>query len=305
MSIPLQLRLDNLASLNNSAESQIAELTALVSVIEARIADLTASIETQTQMLLANEGYTLLSAERPADDPLFAELQAQYAALFDVGALASLDVVSGSELSAAILARYDELFALGPLAQASTVLTSTTPLLQTIQQQYPHLFDVGDLSALTEQVMADTGLAMLGGERSRELLQLQGLEDLPTYTAAAAPLTAAIDTVEREIKALQAQREAEISRRDQLTRTRDLTLKSLTTLNNKIAELQLASSALTSEVRFASPALPPLRPEERTSLTMATALGALVGLFLGVFVAFFANYMGKQPFLRKRAQAIA
>ncbi len=302
---PLQLRLDNLVALNTDTGSQVAELTALVGVIEDRIAELTASIEAQTQSLLANEGYTLIDSERPADDPLFAEIQRQYAALFDVGELAALDVASGSELSAAIMDRYDGLFALGPLAQASTVLTSTTPLLETIQQQYPNLFDVGDLSALTEKVMADTGLSMLGGERARELLQLQGLEDLPSYTAAAAPLTEAIDTIEREIKQLQAQREAEISRRDQLTRTRDLALKSLTTLNNKIAELQLASTALTSEVRFASPALPPLRPEERTSLTMATALGALVGLMLGVFVAFFASYMGQQPPLRRQPQATA
>ena len=305
LSLPLQLRLDSLASLGSNADSQIAELTALVGVIEDRIAELTASIEAQTQSLLANEGYTLIDSERPADDPLFAEIQAQYATLFDVGELAGLDVASGSELSAAILERYDDLFALGPLAQASTVLTSTTPLLETIQQQYPNLFDVGDLSALTEQVMTDTGLSMLGGERSRELLQLQGLEDLPTYTAAAAPLTEAIDTLEREIKALQAQREAETSRRDQLTRTRDLALKSLTTLNTKIAELQLASTALTSEVRFASPALPALRPEQRTSLTMATALGALVGLMAGVFVAFFASYMGKQPFFQRQGPATA
>ncbi len=300
MSVPLQLRLDNLAALSGDIDAQTAELEALVGVIEARIAELATSIETQTAALLANEGYTLLDADRPADDPLFAALQAQYAALFDVGELATLDAAAGSALSEAILARYDELFALGPLAQASSVLSTTTPLLETIQTQYPYLFDVGEISALTENVISDTGLSVLGEERARELLQLQGLEDLPTYTAAAAPLTAAIDTLESEIRALQAQREAEISRRDQLTRARDLALKSLTTLKNKVAELQLAGSALTSEVRFASPALPPLRPEERTSLMLATALGALVGLMAGVFIAFFANYMGSTPPLSRR-----
>jgi len=306
LSLPLQLRLDSLASLSGNADNQVAELTALVGVLETRIAELTTSIEAQTQQVLANDGYMLLDAARADDDPLFAAIQTQYAALFDVGELAALDVAAGSELSAAIMARYDDLFALGPLAQASTVLTSTTPMLEIIQQQYPNLFDVGELSALTEQVMTDTGLSILGEERARELLQLQGLEELPTYTAAAAPLTEAIDTLEREIKALQAQREAELSRRDLLTRTRDLALKSLTTLNTKIAELQLAGTALTSEVRFASPALPPLAPEARTSsLVMTTALGALVGLLLGVFVAFFASYMGKQPFFRRQEQVTA
>ena len=300
LSVPLQLRLDNLAALSGDLDAQTAELTALVGVIDERITELTASIETQTQSLLANQGYTLLDESRPADDPLFAALQAQYAALFDVGELATLDAASGSALSEAILARYDDLFALGPLAQASSVLSATTPLLETIQTQYPYLFDVGEISALTEDVISDTGLSMLGEERARELLQLQGLEDLPTYTAAAAPLTAAIDTLESEIRALQAQREAEVSRRDELVRARDLALKSLTTLKNKVAELALAGTALTSEVRFASPALPPLRPESRTSLVMATALGALVGLLAGVFIALFANYMGSTPPLSRR-----
>ena len=74
-------------------------------------------------------------------------------------------------------------------------------------------------------------------------------------------------------------------------------------MKNKTAELQLASTAPTSEVRFAAPrrAVPPLRPEERQSLVVATALGALVGLLAGVFVAFASDYMGKAPPLRRAA----
>ena len=86
-----------------------------------------------------------------------------------------------------------------------------------------------------------------------------------------------------------------------MTLNRDLALKSLNTLKNKTAELQLASTAPTSEVRFASPAVPPLRPEERQSLVVATALGALVGLLAGIFVAFAGDYMGKAPPLRRGA----
>ena len=65
---------------------------------------------------------------------------------------------------------------------------------------------------------------------------------------------------------LQAQRAAERSRRDPLTLNRDLALKSLNTLKNKTAELQPASTIPTNEVRFAAPAVPPLRPDERLSL---------------------------------------
>ena len=130
---------------------------------------------------------------------------------------------------------------------------------------------------------------------------MRALEDLPVFTAEADPLHPAIDPLDREIQQLQAQREAELSRRDPLTLNRDLALKSLNTLKNKTAELQLASTAPTSEVRFASPAVPPLRPEERQSLVGATALGALVGLLAGVFVAFAGDYMGKAPPLRRAA----
>ena len=98
-----------------------------------------------------------------------------------------------------------------------------------------------------------------------------------------------------------AQRAAERSRRDPSTLNRDLARKSRNTLKNKTAELQLASTAPTSEVPFASPAVPPLRPEERLSLVVATALGALVGLLAGVFVAFASDYMGKAPPLRRAA----
>ena len=77
-----------------------------------------------------------------------------------------------------------------------------------------------------------------------------------------------------------------------MTLNRDLALKSRNTLKNKTAELQPASTAPTSEVRFAAPAVPPLRPEERQSL---------VGLPAGVFVALAGDYMGKAPLLRRAA----
>ena len=131
-------------------------------------------------------------------------------------------------------------------------------------------------------------------------MQLQGLEELPQYSAAAEPLTEAVNALEDEIQSLQALREAEVARRDQLTRQRDLALKTLTTLNNKNAELQVAGTATNSEVRFGTPALPPIRPKDSTSLIMTTGLAGIVGLMLGVFAIFVANFLGARPMLGRR-----
>ncbi len=294
-----QLVLDDLAALQGTAADQAGDLDAAVKIIEDRIAALDESIAQQSQAIYNNQDYALLDAQRPADDPLLAATDAQYAELFDLGNLPAANPAEGSSLSQAILDRYHELFNLGPLATASSVLSTTTPLSQAVEQQYPELFDTGALSGLTEQILANNGLVLLGEERARELLQLQGLEELPSYSAAAEPLTEAINALEDEIQSLQALREAELTRRDQLTRNRDLALKTLNTLDNKSAELQVAGTATNSEVRFGSPALPPIDPMEQMSLVMTTALAGIVGLMLGVFAIFVANFLGARPFLGK------
>ena len=357
----LQLLIDNTEIVGTDAETQGVDLDALISVIETRITELDRLITVQSRAVVNNEGYDLLSSDRPVDDPLYAALQQQYQELFAVGALAqaadeidnsalsqrllakyqelfsldALDATSDSVwqdsdllkavmskyselfevgslpgvlaakanstgLSVAIQSRYDELFGLGPLAQASTVFSTTTPLFASIQAQYPALFDVGALTSLTEQVTTDTPLAILGAERSKELLQLQGLEDLPAYTAAAEPLTQAIDQLASDIQALQSRQEAESSRRQQLAQRRDLAWSTLTTLKNKDAELNLSAVTVNSEVRLAAPAVEPIRPVAGLRLITTTALAGIVGLMLAVFVVFFVNFMGGQPWLQSR-----
>lgn len=325
-----QLSLDDLGIFDAGVEAQLADLDALLGVLADRIANLDEDIAEQSQMVFANEGYTMLDADRPEDDPLYTALQQKYLELFEVGDLAqAANGLEGTTLSQAIMARYEELFAVsdltltadslwqdnelfdrvqakyqelfgvGAMAMASMVVSDTTPLAATIEAQYPELFTVGDLSALTEQVVEGNALTLLGEERAKELLQLQGLEDLPAYTAAAAPLTQAIDTLEDEIQVLRAQREAEGARHDRLIRERDLALKTLTTLSNKNAEFHLADTAADSEVRFASPALPPLSPVPGFSPILATLLGVILGGMMGVILAFLANLMGVRPFLSK------
>ncbi|WP_297639891.1 Wzz/FepE/Etk N-terminal domain-containing protein [Caldilinea sp.] len=294
---PLQLRLDDLASIGVSADSQVAELTTLVRVLEERIAGLNEAIEAQTQQILDNAGYMLVTPARSEEDPLFAAMQAHYAALFDVPALTDAIAASGA-LSGTVLARYEALFAPGPLVLAATALTATTPLLEAVQTRYPELFNAGELSLLAGQPVTDAALSALSAARVQELFELRGVESAVNSMAATPQLNAWIEALEQEIRSLQAQREAQISRRDALTRDRDLALKSFNTLKNKLAELQLASTALASEVRFGSPALPPLHAETRVSLAMAVALGALAGLILGMLVALLAHAMGKKPLLQ-------
>ncbi|MFM7175485.1 MAG: hypothetical protein ACKO4U_20875 [Caldilinea sp.] len=145
---------------------------------------------------------------------------------------------------------------------------------------------------------------MAGTEQAQELLQLQGLEELPGYTTAATELTTAIDKLEQEIQALTAEREAKQARQLQLTQARDLAWSTYNTLSNKVAELALARTASNSEVRFGAPAVEPVAPVRGPSLVMSTALGGLVGLLAGGMLAFLANYVGKAPVLRRSALAV-
>lgn len=136
-----------------------------------------------------------------------------------------------------------------------------------------------------------------------QLQQLLALADDKSLLASmvTAPLTAPVEELEAEVTALEAQLETVSSQRKQLESDRDLALKSLDALKNKALELQLANTALPSEVRFASPALPSLVPEESISLGLVVALAAMVGLMGAVFGVFLANYLGKTPISRRWA----
>ena len=103
-----------------------------------------------------------------------------------------------------------------------------------------------------------------------------------------------------EIQTLTAQREAETARELQLTQTRDLAWSTFNTLSSKVVELNLARTAANSEVRLGAPAVTPVEPVRGQSLVTATALGGMMGLLLGVALAFGANYMGREPFLRRQ-----
>jgi len=91
------------------------------------------------------------------------------------------------------------------------------------------------------------------------------------------------------------------SQRKQLESDRDLGLKSLDALKNKALKLQLANTTLPSEVRFPSPALPSLLPEQSIGLGLVVVLAAMAGLMGAVFGVFLANDLGKTPMGRRWA----
>jgi uncharacterized protein involved in exopolysaccharide biosynthesis len=100
-----------------------------------------------------------------------------------------------------------------------------------------------------------------------------------------------------ELRTLKSQLEAETARQLQLTQQRDLSWETYKTVNSKVAELNLARAAASSEVRFGAPAVAPVEAVKRFGLILGTVGAGLVGLFVAVFYTFLANYLGRAPFL--------
>lgn len=271
------------------ADSQLNDATAFIRAIKAQIVTIDERIVALADGLAAGAGYKY--------DSLSPE---------SLGATQELDTESGTEsdelfadsdLSAAIQERYLELFGVGTLAKVENSVAESEVLTQ-IEALYPELFTLGSLSQLTDDVPEDTPLALVSLEKAQQLLQLQGLEDIPEYTASAEPLIQAIDKLDSEIQLLQAQLEAERSREQQLIQQRDLAWETYITLSNKSAELNLAQSATNSEVRLAAPAVPPVEPEPGISLALSLIAATLIGLFLGILVAILGHFLNYKPLLR-------
>lgn len=252
-SLPSKLELSLLGAEGLAAEpqKQIEDLDALISSLQQQIEELNTSIKEQSTALLRNAGYDFLDIEP----------------------------TQGDTLSQAIAKRYEELFSLNQLQQLGQAYTETQ-LVETIKAKHPELFQIGELAKLSDLIAAGNPLAASAQSLSERLLQLQGLENIPTYTAAAKPLAEAIDKLDKEVNALQAQLEAEQARKKELVRSRDLAWEKYNTLANKVAEVDVASSITGTEVRFAKPAFVPTEP-----VSPKKAQNALLGLFAGLVLA--------------------
>jgi polysaccharide biosynthesis transport protein len=157
--------------------------------------------------------------------------------------------------------------------------------------------EVRDIPQVTSAGM----LADLDGLITSLTGQLQALET--QITALSAPSVTVTGTTPSlvqtfaELRAKKSQLETETAKQLQLTQQRDLSWDTYKTVNSKVAELNLARAAASSEVRFGAPAVAPVTPIKKYGLILASAGAGLVGFLVAIFYTFLANYLGKAPFL--------
>jgi uncharacterized protein involved in exopolysaccharide biosynthesis len=106
-----------------------------------------------------------------------------------------------------------------------------------------------------------------------------------------------IEVYEQNIRDLDSLISTQTSTLDELTRERDLALKTYTALATKGAELSIASHTPGSEVAFTAPATP--MEDDTTHSVSNAAIATGIGLVIGVVVAyayeFWQNYKGRKP----------
>ncbi len=127
------------------------------------------------------------------------------------------------------------------------------------------------------------------GEALTQFTDWEGL--LPYAEVLKAPLDQEIATLENHVRELRAEIVRLQGRRDVLQRTRDLAWSAYVNLLSKEQEIRIATTSAGSDVRFASPAVPPLEPVSSGKLKN-TAIGGAIGLVGGVIGAFLFSYLG-------------
>lgn len=233
--------------------------------------------------------------------------------LADLNALIEVLGKRRQDLETQITTLSNQLLSGGNYNALGKTIPVDSKLAQSVQQQYAKLTEptwssmvtatVGApiSSTVSQSLAASQSIEQLGQQWAAELLQLKGLADVPAGSAESGSVAQTITQLEKAKLALKSQLEAEKARELRLTEQRDLNRDTFKTLSSKVAELSIARAANGSEVRFASPAIPPVEPMARMSLLLVVAAAAVVGLMLAVIIAFMAEYLGKPPFLGRQS----
>lgn len=108
-----------------------------------------------------------------------------------------------------------------------------------------------------------------------------------------------VSRLEVQIQQMKAKVETERDRHEILVQNRDVHRSALESLRSEIAELRLAMSTFTSEVRVASYAPTPIDPVGPSALLIGCLSGIFTLLSIGGF-AFLANSAGMPPLLEKQ-----
>lgn len=206
--------------------------------------------------------------------------------------------------------------ALTPVVSAEEQLADIDAILTALESEIARLD--AELRAQAIALTQDEGYAFLedltpasldmiqtpAGEALQRMAGWEGV--LPQAALLNAPLDQEIAQCEIHVRALRAEIAGLEGRRQEIQQNRDLAWSAYQNLVSKEQEITIASIAAGSDVRFASPAVPPLNPVSPSKM-MNTAVGLAAGGMLGVFCAYLFNYIGMDShprrFLRRKKSA--
>ncbi|MEE8390808.1 MAG: Wzz/FepE/Etk N-terminal domain-containing protein, partial [Anaerolineae bacterium] len=271
----LDLQLPSVDALNPSwsAVEQIADLNGLIAAMEEEIVALDASIQEQSEAMLNGEGYQFLDLLSPE----YLAVASSQTRLVTVTNGITATVTVSTSLSDFIVQRYNDLFDMGELALSAKKVAIDTPLFAEIESFYPELFTRDAWMQLAESVPANTELSNLATQMAEELLNMQGWEELLSYSVLDAPLSHEIVQRESAVRSFQAEISGLNQIKTDLQLDRDLAWSAYNNLLSKEQELKIATASEGTEVRFASPVLPPNKPISPRKM-MNTAVGLALGL---------------------------
>lgn len=174
----------------------------------------------------------------------------------------------------------------GSSYRLDTLENADSPLALAISDTYPLLFDVGTIGRLSEAVPITNPLTLAAQQKAGEILRFSSI-NLSGSALAEGDDDDTIASLQKRLQEAQARLEQQQANYQRLLRDRDLRRETLDTLANKRTEVTLANAVTGSEVRLASPALPPER--RVTGQLMYVAIAALIGLLAGIILAFILN----------------
>ncbi|NJP05231.1 MAG: hypothetical protein HC837_06180 [Chloroflexaceae bacterium] len=181
-----------------------------------------------------------------------------------------------------------------------------TELTRLITQQYPELFESGELGQLSQTQVVTDSLAQSAQTLQQNLSlienDVENLLDMSSGTF----LNQTIMTFEQDLRELQAALEREKGKEENLVLERTLAFQAYTLLSRKLAEFDVADSLPNIEVSVVSRALIPNRQVSESTITSSVettgrglqlpplVLAVLVGLVIGLMAAYLLDYLGPE-----------
>lgn len=237
-----------------------------LSLLKSQAFGLTVPISANLQIQIDSQTAPATAVEQTADlDALIAALEQRDAALSK-----EIDALSNRLLT-------------GAGYRLDTAQIEQSQIAEAISNTYALLFDVGVIGRLSESVPVTNPLTAAAQERAGEILRFRS-EALSIGSLVENGGDEVIQRLQQRLQTAQAQLEKEQATFDQLRRERDLKRDTVETLARKQAEVTLATAVTGSEVRLASPAIPPER--RTTGLLPKVAIAALSGFIIGLIAAF-------------------